>query len=52
MTNLQAAIGLAQVERLDEILKERENLVNDYKLAFADINNFSFQADNLAKRKK
>ena len=30
MTNLQAAIGLAQLEKLDEYLKEREEIANEY----------------------
>jgi len=52
MTNLQAAIGLAQIERLDEILKEREIIEENYKYILSDVKNFSFQADNLTKRKK
>lgn len=38
MTNLQAAIGCAQLERIDEILESRINLENKYKKAFEGIN--------------
>jgi perosamine synthetase len=36
MTNLQAAIGLAQVERLDSLLAMRREVCDLYRAAFAD----------------
>lgn len=43
MTNLQAAIGLAQLERIDEILDWRRQLENNYREAFKDLTNIKFQ---------
>lgn len=36
MTNLQAAIGCAQLERIDSILKKRSEIENYYKSIFSD----------------
>src|SRR5438309_1600005 len=36
LTNLQAAVGLGQLERLDEILERRGEIANAYAHAFAD----------------
>lgn len=37
MTNIQAAIGLAQLETIDKALSDRENLANWYNNALADL---------------
>lgn len=50
MTNLQAAIGLAQLERIDDILENRRVYEQSYKKLFAN-KEVSFQAD-LADRKR
>ncbi len=52
MTNLQAAIGLAQLERIDIILKEKENLENLYKKQLGNNRNIHFQRNDLPDRKK
>ena len=49
MTNLQAAIGIAQLERIDEILKERKIIEEKYKEVLSNITNIQFQRDNLPK---
>lgn len=36
MTNLQAAIGCAQLERIEEILKAREEIEEKYKIIYAN----------------
>ena len=52
LTNLQAAIGVAQVERIDEILKKREEVEDIYRKTLLDIKFLEFQPNDLAKRKK
>lgn len=52
MTNLQAAIGTAQMERIDEILLWRQNLEEMYRNEFADVTNVMMQNNHLEKRKK
>lgn len=52
MTNLQAAIGLAQVERIDEILKWREKIEEEYLDVFSEIKGISMQKKDLDGRKK
>lgn len=52
MTNLQAAIGTAQVERIDEILDWRADLENQYRKTFADIAGVTLQNNTLSDRKK
>lgn len=52
MTNLQAAIGLAQVERIDEILKWREKIEEEYRNVFLKSNGISMQKNDLDGRKK
>lgn len=52
MTNLQAAIGTAQVERIDEILQWRQNLENQYREAFRSMESVVLQSCNLEHRKK
>lgn len=44
MTNLQAAIGLAQLERIEEIHKNRKMYEENYK-EILDSKNFTFQQD-------
>jgi perosamine synthetase len=43
MTNLQAAIGCAQLERIDDILNQRKKIEERYKEAFGDLN-FNWQS--------
>ncbi len=52
MTNLQAAIGTAQVERIDEILKWRTEVEKMYRQAFQGIKGVILQRDDLKGRKK
>lgn len=52
MTNLQAAIGLAQTERIDEILEWREKIDDEYRDVFTKIKGISMQKKNLNERKK
>jgi len=44
MTNLQAAIGLAQLERIEEIHKNRREYENNYKICLNN-DKFTFQYD-------
>lgn len=52
MTNLQAAIGAAQVERIEEILRWRAELENQYREIFADAKGVTMQSNTLDNRKK
>ncbi len=52
MTNLQAAIGVAQVERIDEILARREEIEMNYRDVLEGIDFLEFQVGNLPGRKK
>lgn len=52
MTNLQAAIGLAQLERIDYILKEKENLENLYREKLRGNPLLEFQRNDFQDRKK
>lgn len=52
MTNLQAAIGTAQIERIEEILKWRTELEKQYQRALAAIPQVTMQKTGLADRKK
>lgn len=45
MTNLQAAIGLAQVERIDQILVERKQIELNYRSQLQGRTNIEFQRD-------
>lgn len=46
MTNLQAAIGCAQIERIDEIIRRRKEIESEYKKIFADTDyKIEWQAD-------
>lgn len=52
MTNLQAAIGVAQLERIDEKIKERKRIEDEYKENLSNIACIEFQRNDLLKRKK
>ncbi len=52
MTNLQAAIGVAQIERVDDILMWRAKLENQYRNAFSNIKGIRLQRNDLSNRKK
>lgn len=52
MTNLQAAIGTAQVEQIDSILEWRERLEEQYRKAFSNVKGVILQRNDLAGRKK
>lgn len=43
MTNLQAAIGVAQLERIDEIIDQRVAIENDYRLLLEKFTCIEFQ---------
>lgn len=52
MTNLQAAIGCAQVERIEEILKERKACEEKYRNTLKDLEYLELQKNDLNKRNK
>lgn len=52
MTNLQAAIGTAQVERIDDILLWRANLEKVYRDVLSGIKYIKFQNDNIKNNSK
>lgn len=52
MTNLQAAIGVAQVERIDEILKRRNQIEGKYRKVLDNLEFIKFQRNDLPKRDK
>lgn len=52
MTNLQAAIGLAQLERLDEILVQHAHIEELYRTHLATSPLLEFQRNDLPNRKK
>lgn len=52
MTNLQAAIGVAQVERIDEILEGRHSIERLYKEGLENLSKLNFQYNNLSNRKR
>lgn len=52
MTNMQAAIGVAQLEKIEEILNERKRLEEDYRRIFGNELNIQWQADSLANRQR
>lgn len=49
MTNLQAAIGVAQIERIDAILQWRHELEEKYRTALGKIENVTLQKNDLPK---
>lgn len=52
MTNIQAALGCAQLEKIKTILHNREQIENDYKNKLSGIDSIIFQADDFTDRKK
>jgi len=52
MTNLQAAIGLAQLERIEEIICQRKEIEDMYRNYLKDIGFIEFQKNNIPKREK
>ena len=42
LTNIQAAIGLAQLEKIDEFIVQKRNIASWYQEAFAPINGITF----------
>ena len=52
MTNLQAAIGLAQLERIEEILIQRNEIELQFKDKLQGSSAIEFQRHDLSKRKK
>jgi len=52
MTNMQAAIGVAQLEHIDEILGWRSELEEKYRKAFAGISGVRMQGSDFVDRKK
>lgn len=52
MTNLQAAIGVAQLERIDEILDGRQRVESFYRKVLKDVDFVEFQKMDLPRRKK
>lgn len=51
MTNLQAAVGVAQLERIDKILNDKQEIENNYKNILAGVSQIEFQR-NIPDRKK
>ncbi len=52
MTNLQASFGLAQLEKIDEILKKRKKIEKFYIENLSDSSFFIPQSQNIEKTKK
>ncbi len=52
MTNLQAAIGCAQLERIESIIQQRRDIESAYQRALADTGLFEFQRGDLEHREK
>lgn len=52
MTNMQAAIGVAQLEKIDKILEKRKELEDYYYKCMKDINGVIFQKRDITNRKK
>lgn len=52
MTNMQAAIGVAQLERIQDLLRWRCKLEEDYRAAIKDIEGIEMQRNDLPNRKK
>lgn len=52
MTNLQAAIGVAQLERIDAILRDRERVERMYRKGLGELEFIELQRDDLKNRKK
>lgn len=52
MTNLQAAIGVAQIERINQVLAWRTELEKQYRECISDSDKIMIQRNDLANRKK
>lgn len=52
MTNMQAAVGVAQLERIDQILEWRMQLEEQYREIFAEAAGIQMQKNSLLNRKK
>jgi len=52
MTNLQASIGLAQLERIDKILEEKEKIETLYRSVFSSCSDIELQKNDFNDRKK
>ena len=52
MTNLQAAIGTAQAERIEDILIWRNELETQYRKVFSEMSGVTLQRRDLPDRKK
>ncbi len=52
MTNMQAAVGVAQLERIDQILDWRLALEDKYRDLFAGVAGIQMQKNDFANRKK
>lgn len=52
MTNLQAALGVAQLERIRSILKGRKDIEDRYRQILSDIKTIKFQKNDLPMRQK
>lgn len=52
MTNLQAAIGVAQLENIENTLEWRETLENAYRNRLSEIEGVELQRNDLPERKK
>ncbi len=51
MTNLQAAVGVAQLERIDTILREKQKIEDNYKSALGNIEEIIFQSEITGRNK-
>lgn len=52
MTNLQASIGLAQMERVAKILENRKDIEDTYKEQLKDLKNITWQKNDFSDRQK
>lgn len=52
MTNLQAAIGTAQTERIEEILQWHTELEEKYRMILSEVDGIMLQRNDLINRKK
>lgn len=52
LTNIQAAVGFAQLEKIELVLKNREKYESMYRSVLKCVNGIKFQENNLKHRKK
>ena len=52
LTNMQAAIGVAQLERIEDMLAAKNKYEQDVKITLAGMSNVVFQRDDLVNRNK